>query len=184
MMDRLLSLGIKPIKSESEDWSGIKLRSSGVIVAHGGRFCELRIFWLPRHSTVWRVWMDQWLRRLPHDQCRIYYRQPFAAPNYLAFDYFVSGSKTSMQTVDVALRSLDRVAEVKRSDAIVAHLKNSRISSRLLQRYGWERHLGGETSPHIIRRFYGKYPASKCRIREFTPDTLAKVALTRKQSAS
>lgn len=184
MMDRLLSLGIKPLRSEREDWSGIKLRSSGMIVTQGGRFKELRIFWLPRHSTVWRVWIDQRLRRLPHDECRIYYRQPFAAPNYLALDYFVSGFKTSMQTVDVALRSLDRVAELKQSDAIVAHLKNSRISSRLLQRYGWERHLGGESSRHIIRRFYGNYPASICRIRDFRPDSVAKVCITREKSAS
>lgn len=168
MIDRLFSLGIKPLRSDRDDWSRVKLRSSGMIVAQAGRFDELLLFWLPRHTTVWRVWFDQRCRRLPQDQCRIYYRQPFAAPTYLTLDYFVSGLKTSVKTVDAALRTLDRVAELKRSDAIVAQLKNSRLSSRLLKRYGWERHLGGESSPHIIRRFYGNYPSSVARLRELS----------------
>jgi hypothetical protein len=170
MIDRLFSLGIQPLRSDCDDWSRVKLRSSGVIVAQAGRFDELLLFWLPRHTTVWRVWFDQRCRRLPQDQCRIYYRQPFAAPTYLTLDYFVSGLKTSVQTVDAALRTLDRVAELKRSDAIVAQLKNSRLSSRLLKRYGWERHLGGETSQHIIRRFYGIYPSAVADLRGLCDD--------------
>lgn len=166
MIDQLLSLGLKPIRSDRDDWSRVKLHSSGVIVAQAGRWVEVRMFWFPKHTTVWRVWWDQRFRQVPQDQCRIYYRQPFAAPTYLTLDYFVSGLKTSVRTVDAALHALDRVAEFKRSDAIVAQLKNSRISSRLLQRYGWERHLGGETSPHIIRRFYGKYPSAIASLRE------------------
>lgn len=166
MIDSLLSLGLKPLRSDRDDWSRVKFRSSGVIVAQAGLLEEVLLFWLPKHTTVWRVWFDQRCRRLPQDQCRIYYRQPFAAPNYLTLDYFVSGLKTSVRTVDAALRTLDRVAELKRSDAIVAQLKNSKISSRLLRRYGWERHLGGETSRHIIRRFYGNYPSSVAHLRE------------------
>jgi hypothetical protein len=166
MIDHLLSMGLKPLRADRDDWSRVKLRSSGVIVAQGGRLDKVILFWFPRHATVWRVWFDQHFRRLPENQCRIYYRQPFGAPTYLTLDYFVSGLKTSVQTVDAALRTLDRVAELKRSDAIVAQLKNSRISSRLLRRYGWERHLGGESSRHIIRRFYGNYPSSAVPLRE------------------
>lgn len=165
MIDRLLSLGIRPICAESSHWSSVKRRSSGVIVAQNGCFHELNLFWFPRYTTVWRVWFDQYFRRVASDQCRIYFRQPFSAPKYLAVEYFVSGWRTSVQTVDSALRVLDYVAELKKSDAIVAQLKNSRISSRLLRRYGWERHLGDRASRHIIRRFYGVYPSSNARIR-------------------
>jgi hypothetical protein len=111
MIDSLLSLGLKPLRSDRDDWSRVKFRSSGVIVAQAGLLEEVLLFWLPKHTTVWRVWFDQRCRRLPQDQCRIYYRQPFAAPTYLALDYFVSGLKTSVRTVDAALRTLDRAAE-------------------------------------------------------------------------
>jgi hypothetical protein len=166
MIDRWLSFGLMAVTSVNDNPELLRQRSAGMIVAEQGALKRIEGVWFPRRATVWRTWLDQRARHLPADQCRIYFRQPLSSPTYLAIDYFVSGSRTSLRTVDAALEAIDQIAQLKRSDAIVAQLKNSRISTRMLQRYGWERHLGGEQSLHIIKRFYGKYPASKRDLRE------------------
>ena len=165
MIDMWLSLGLTPVKSFNDNPDLLQRRSAGIIVAEQGALKRIEGVWFPRRATVWRTWLDQRARHLPLDQCRIYFRQPLSAPTYLAIDYFVSGTRTSLRTVDAALEAIDQIAQLKHSDAIVAQLKNARISTRMLQRYGWERHLGGEQSLHIIKRFYGKYPASKRDLR-------------------
>jgi hypothetical protein len=53
---------------------------------------------------------------------------------------------------------LDEIARLKGSDAIVAEVRNLRISNRLLHRWGWESHLPTSRRRHYIKRFYGSYP--------------------------
>jgi hypothetical protein len=50
---------------------------------------------------------------------------------------------------------------IKRSDALLCDVLNERISDRLLQRWGWERHVLDSPRRHHIKRFYGEYPPAQ-----------------------
>ena len=91
------------------------------------------------------------------DRCLLYYNQPFFHRNYLALKYVVSSRGTSFRTFRLATRVLDEVARLKKSDAILCEVSNSKISERLLTRWGWEEHLPDSPGRHYIKRFYGKY---------------------------
>jgi hypothetical protein len=88
----------------------------------------------------------------------LYYNQPRRFPNFLALRYIVSTPRTSFRTSRRALATLDEIARIKRTDAIVCEAWNRRISDRLLHREGWERHLHHSRRRHYIKRFYGSYP--------------------------
>jgi hypothetical protein len=92
------------------------------------------------------------------DRCLLYYNQPWRMPNFLALKYIVSTAGTSYATVRAALSVLDRIAELKRTDAIVCDAGNIRLSDRLFARFGWEPHKPQRWHRNYIRRFYGVYP--------------------------
>jgi hypothetical protein len=109
-------------------------------------------------STAEAEWLGGWRHaRHRNDQCLLYYNQPFRHSNFLALKYTVSTWGTSYRTFRRALAVLDEVARIKRTDAIVAEVTNTRISDRFLRRQGWERHLLNSPRRHYIKRFYGKY---------------------------
>ena len=57
-----------------------------------------------------------------------------------------------------ALATLDEIARIKGSDAILTDAANFRISDRSLRRHGWERHTKARYHRNYIKRFYGQYP--------------------------
>lgn len=137
----------------------LKRRSHGVIETADDRFVGLTLRRLPKLVSLPEA---LWMGRLVHSQrtgnrCLLYYNQPRNCPNFLALKYVVSQRDTTLATFRLALRVLDRVAAIKRSDAIVAEVSNLRISDRLLRRWGWEPHLAGGWRRHWIKRFYGDY---------------------------
>jgi hypothetical protein len=93
------------------------------------------------------------------DRCQLYYNQPRRMPNFLALKYIVSTRGTSYRTFRAALLVLDRIAALKRIDAIVCDAANIRLSDRLMARLGWEPHKPQRWHRNFIRRFYGEYPA-------------------------
>jgi len=95
------------------------------------------------------------------DRCLLYYNQPLSCPNYLALKYIVSTFGTPYATSCAALTTLDAIAELKRSDAILCDAFNQRLSDRLLRRYGWEPHKPQRWHRNYIRRFYGEYPQTE-----------------------
>jgi hypothetical protein len=92
------------------------------------------------------------------DRCLLYYNQPLWSPNFLALKYVVSTGNTSYRTFRAALLVLDRIAELKQTDAIVCDAANMRLSDRLMARLGWEPHKPERWHRNFIRRFYGSYP--------------------------
>ena len=92
------------------------------------------------------------------DRCLLYYNQPLSCPNYLALKYVVSTHGSSYATFRAALATLDAVAELKRSDAILCDAFNGRLSDRFLRRLGWEPHKPQRWHRNYIKRFYGEYP--------------------------
>lgn len=148
------------IRSLSVDASVIRSRSFGVIEVRNGQLHQISFRPWPSMVSMWRVWSDVYLRptRTPDDACWLYFDQHITMPSYLLLKYIVSAPGTSFRTFRAATVALDEVARIKKSDAILCEATNSRISERLLDRWGWERHVPGSPRRHYIKRFYGEYP--------------------------
>ncbi|MBW3595833.1 MAG: hypothetical protein KY475_01005 [Planctomycetes bacterium] len=138
----------------------LRRRSYGVIEAAAGRLIAVHLRPWPKLFTLGGVWRtpEELERGEAGDRCLLYYNQPRRLPNFLALRYFVSTPRASFQTVRRAIVTLDVVARIKRTDAIVCEAWNRRISDRALRRWGWERHVLHSRRRHYIKRFYGSYP--------------------------
>ena len=98
-------------------------------------------------------------RRATGDRCWLYYNQPYWHRRFLALKFVVSSREATFGTFRSTLIVLDEIARIKHTDAILAEVRNLRISDRLLRRWGWESHLSASRRRHFIKRFYGNYPA-------------------------
>ncbi len=137
----------------------IRQRRYGVIVCRQGRFEAIQFRPWPKIISVAEVrfWGSRRQERAAADECLLYYNQPLQHSNYLTLAYIHTNWATPYRTFNAALRVLDQVAEIKRSDAILCDVTNPRITDRLLRRQGWIRHLEQSPRRQWIKRFYGEY---------------------------
>jgi hypothetical protein len=140
----------------------LRARRYGVIETAGGELRAIHLRPWPKLFSVSELWPlgPRYHCRGYADRCLLYYNQPRRMPNFLALRYIVSTSGTSYATFRAALKALDRVAELKRIDAIVCDAGNIRLSDRLMARFGWEPHKPQRWHRNFIRRFYGVYPTA------------------------
>jgi hypothetical protein len=141
------------------DANRIRARHYGMIEVVRGTLTRIVFRPWPKLVSLPEVW---WLGNRHHaksngDACRLYYDQPRSSPNFLALKYVISSHNATFATLRRAALTLDEVARIKQSDAIVTEVSNLRISERLLERWGWERHFLSSPRRHYIKRFYGKY---------------------------
>ena len=66
----------------------------------------------------------------------------------------------TLSTFHGGLNVLDQIAQIKNADALLCDAWNSRISDRLLSRWGWQPHTKSRWHRNYIKRFYGTYPAA------------------------
>ncbi len=139
----------------------VRRKLHGIIEVNRGRFTSIRFRpWPKLISAIEAQWAGGWGRKRDAlDRCQVFYSQPWAHRNFLTLKYIQSTLKTSWTSVSVAMSVLDRVAEIKQSDAILCEVSNRKISDRLMRRLGWEPHLSHQRRRHWIKRFYGDYPA-------------------------
>ena len=137
----------------------LRAGSCGVIEIVASRLVDIHLWPWPKQASLLEVWWgENWHHhRAKGDRCLLYYKQPRRLPNFLALTYILSSSGATFRTSRGALAVLDEIAHIKRSDAIVCQVKSSRITERLLRRFGWDRHITGSRSRHYIKRFYGEY---------------------------
>jgi hypothetical protein len=76
----------------------------------------------------------------------------------LALTYVLSTRQCRLATFKGALDVLDEIARLKGTDALLCDAANSRISDRLLSRWGWQSHCPSRWHRNFIKRFYGVYP--------------------------
>jgi hypothetical protein len=143
-----------------QDADLLRTRHYGMIEVVDGQLYRIVLRPWPKLVSLPEVW---WLGATYHarqsgDRCRLYYNQPRSYPSFLALKYVVSSHGASFASFRRAVRTLDAIAAIKRSDAIVCEATNLRISERLLARWGWERHCLQSSRRHYIKRFYGVYP--------------------------
>lgn len=125
----------------------------GRIIVRDGKFVSLRRRWLPGSVSLPRVFWDSYFPPGKVDQCTLDYHQPWGCPGFLTLDYVRSGPRTRFATFRLALAVLDEIATLRGSYAIVAHISTSRISDRLLRRWGWQQHCLHWSGRHWIKRF-------------------------------
>jgi hypothetical protein len=134
----------------------------GVIETAGGQLVAVHLRPWPKSIS----WPEFWPTRKSYhaagqpDRCFLYYNQPRSCPNFLALRYIVSTRGASFATFRAALEILDRIAELKGADALLCDAANSRLSDRLLRRFGWASHKPQRRRRNFIKRFYGVYPAA------------------------
>ncbi len=139
----------------------IRAARYGVICVIKGKLQQITLRPWPKLLDPWTgfVWGPVTHRYRTGDRCWLYYNQPRWHIDYLAFKYLLSCRDTSLKSIFVALHVLDEIARLKQSQAILADAANLRISERLIQRLGWERHTASTWHRNVIKRFYGQYPA-------------------------
>ena len=139
----------------------VKSRRFGVIDVQDDQFQAIHFRPWPKSISVAEIWLGRrWTRRSHQraNRCLLYYNQPWGSPTFLTLKYVVSTAGTSFKTARIAAIVLDEIAQIKQSDAIVCEVSNARISNRLLERWGWERHVLSSQRRHYIKRFYGEFP--------------------------
>lgn len=144
----------------------------GRIVMRAGRFVAIEEHWARSPVSIAQIWWQSNHGRLRGDECRLDYHIPRGLPSFITLDYIRSGTQTQYQTFVGACHILNEIARLRRSDAIVAHVTNGRISDRFLARLGWERHQEHWRGRHFIRRFYSGYPVLPSRYQANNASTL------------
>jgi hypothetical protein len=144
----------------------IRERRYGIVETAGGKLVAVHLRPWPKLVSLPELLPvgPHYHRRGAADRCLLYYNQPWRMPNFLALKYVVSTPGTSYRTFRAALTALDRIAELKRVDAIVCDAANSRLSDRFMARQGWEPHKPQPWHRNYIRRFYGEYPVAHHRV--------------------
>jgi hypothetical protein len=135
----------------------------GVIETAAGKLVAVHLRPWPKLLSWPEIWPagSTYHARGNADHCLLYYNQPRQFANFLALKYVVSTHGTSYATLCSASIALDRIAELKRTDAILCDAANTRLSDRLLRRFGWEPYKPQRWRRNFIKRFYGTYPASR-----------------------
>lgn len=153
-----LGLGLRPVHSIGTDQARLSARMCGRIVIEDRRVEAVYGRWWPYSASLLRVWMDKRWRSFPSDRCELYYHAPWTTSKFLTLDYVRSGPRTSLSTFYAATLVLDEIARLRQSNAIVCNVTNTRISDRLMHRWGWEEHCQNWSGRHFIKRLYGTYP--------------------------
>ena len=144
----------------TKDAELLRRRRFGVIETVEGDLRQIRLRPFPTFASLAGVLFsgERQHARQVGDRCLIYYNQPFRAPKFLAVVYAISTRRTTYRTFYAATRVLDEIARLKGSDALLCDIGVSRISDRLMRRWGWEPHCPQRWHRDYIKRFYGKYP--------------------------
>lgn len=146
------------------DWdtaqAAIRRRRYGVIETSGGELIAIHFRLWPKLIAWPEVWPvgPVYHARGQADRCLLYYNQPWRHPNFLALKYLVSTRGTTYSSGCRALKTLDALARLKQTDALLCDAFNGRLSERLMKRFGWEPHKPQRWHRNYIKRFYGQYP--------------------------
>lgn len=129
-------------------------RRYGVIETQAGQFVSVSLRPWPHLLSLRELWPlgDQWKPSGPPDRCRLYYNEPRGHDGFLALRYVACTAGASYATFRAALRTLDQIAELKGSRALLCDASNHRLSDRFLRRQGWEPHAPMWGRRNWIRR--------------------------------
>jgi hypothetical protein len=125
----------------------------GVVVVRNDRNVTVRRRLFPKMPSRIDVWVDARWRRLPNNELQLYYNAPQRCPGFLVLAYARAGPKTSVATLRTGLLVLDEIAKIMRMQAIVCEATNPRLTSRVMDYFGYIRHAQHLKGYHYIKRF-------------------------------
>lgn len=150
--------GLRPVTHIAQQAELLQARRYGTIATQRGQLHAIYGRWWPHFGNLMQVLWEMNFRTVAPDRCELFYHQSLSSPAFLTLSYVHAGYATSMATLYAAGLVLDEVARLRGADAIVSQVTNARISDRVLQRWGWEKHCPDWPGRHFIKRFYGRYP--------------------------
>lgn len=124
----------------------------GTVLLRNGKLIAIQARWWPRWGTVFGAMMDRVVRTLPEDECRFYFAFPRSAPGFMSLLYVHAGEKTTYQTFHQGIASIEAIARLRRSHAIVCQVTNDRLSERMMNRWGYVKHAPHLGPDHYICR--------------------------------
>ena len=130
----------------------------GRIVTAAGRLRYVQRRLMGYRASLLRVMWEKRYRPNRRCECELFYHHSWFSSDFLVLGYVRSHPQASLASLYCASLVLDEVARIKGCHAIVTEVTNSRLSDRLLERWGWERHCLTWSGRHFIKRFYGQYP--------------------------
>jgi hypothetical protein len=142
-----------------QDADALRRGRYGVIEAQDGRFQRVVLRPYPKFASVPQAaLLGGWLHGHLHgDRCLLYYNQPRRFSNFLVLKYIQSSQDGSLASLNRVLETLDEIARLKKSDALLCDVANWRISTAMMTRWGWQPHCPSIWHRHFIKRFYGSY---------------------------
>ena len=129
--------------------------------------------WWPALASQFGAWFASKVRPLPRNSYRLQLSRTRTATGFLTINYVESGKGTSLRTMLAAARIVEHVAVINECYAIVCHTANPRLSDRVLNFMGYERHCRHLPGRHYIRRLSSRSCEDQVREnREVTQFTL------------
>ena len=107
---------------------------------------------IPKLPSQLEAWIDRHWRRLPDNQLQLYYNAPYRCPGFLVLAYARAGRNTSISTLRTGLTVLEEIANLMRKQAIVCEATNPRLTSRVMDYFGYVRHAHQLKGHHYIKR--------------------------------
>lgn len=155
------------------DRDAVVRRRYGTIETAGGKFVRLKLRPLPKIVTAPGVMLLGPIRHelWRDDRCLLFYDQPARFPQFLALKYLISGRHASAKTVLRAIKTVERIAEMKGCTALLCDIAAGRLLPHVVERFGFEPH-----APQWFHRNYIK------RLRE--PSANNRFALLRDKLAN
>ncbi len=165
-----------PLWQTITDWETsqefVRRRRYGVIETSAGKLIAIHLRPWPK-LLAWPEVLPvgpAYHARGQADRCLLYYNQPRNFPNFLAVKYVVTTKATHYATFIAAFATLDAIAQLKQTDALLCDAFNRRLSDRLLQRHGWVPHKPQRWHRNYIKRFYGEYPGMRLPVATGLPN--------------
>jgi hypothetical protein len=98
------------------------------------------------------AWIDARWRRLPDNCWQLYYNAPYRCPGYLVLAYVRAGRNTSVASLRTGMSVLDEIAKIMQMQAIVCETTNPKLTSRVMEYFGYIRHAHQLKGLHYIKR--------------------------------
>ena len=124
----------------------------GLIVVRNDHEYSIYRKLFPKMPSRLEGWIDSRWRRLPDNELQIYYNAPVRCPGFLVLAYVRAGRNTSIASLHTGLSVLDEIAKDMRMQAIVCEATNPRLTSRVMDFFGYDRHAHQLKGQHYIKR--------------------------------
>ena len=106
----------------------------------------------PRIASRFDVYWDEKFASCDSRSCKVFFSFPKSAPGFMTINYVRTGPQTGYQIIAKAVNIAEQIAIARSCQAIVCQVISSRISARVMRRWGYVPHAQSVGNGHFIRR--------------------------------